>query len=61
MPNVKTIIVINCTQSYEPGQKFPNKLFTKKQGNRREIRKIHVTRQIFESSGPWDIFFEKTK
>ena len=31
------------------------------QGNNRklDVRKIHVTRQIFEASGPLGIFFEK--
>ena len=31
----------------------------KKQGNRRDMRKIHVTRQFFEASGPQGHFFEK--
>ena len=32
-----------------------------KQGNRGDMRKIHVTRQFFEASGPQGHFFEKTK
>ena len=32
-----------------------------KQGNQRDMRKIQVTRQFFEPSGPQDHFFEKTK
>ena len=32
-----------------------------KQGNRGDMRKIHVTRQFFEASGPRGHFFEKTK
>ena len=31
----------------------------KKQGNRGYLRKIHVTRQFFEASGPQGIFFQK--
>ena len=30
-------------------------------GNRGALRKIHVTRQFFEASGPPGNFFEKTK
>ena len=33
----------------------------KEQGNRGDMRKIHVTRQFFEASGPQGSFFEKTK
>ena len=32
-----------------------------KQGNRRDMRQINVTRQFFEASGPRGDFFEKTK
>ena len=31
------------------------------QGNRGDMRKIHVTRQFFEASGRYGDFFEKTK
>ena len=31
------------------------------QGNRTDMRKIHVTRQFFEASGPQGHFFEKNK
>ena len=33
----------------------------KKQANRGDMRKIHVTRQFFEAVGPQGHFFEKTK
>ena len=33
----------------------------KKQGDRGDMRKIHVTRQFFEASDPQGHFFEKTK
>ena len=32
-----------------------------KQGNRKDMRKIHVTRQFFEASGSHGDFMEKTK
>ena len=32
-----------------------------KEGNRGDMRKIHVTRQFFEASGLQDQFFETTK
>ena len=32
-----------------------------KQGNLRDMRKIHVTRQFFEASGPQGHYLEKTK
>ena len=32
-----------------------------KQGNRGDMRKIHVTRQFFEASGRHGDFFEETK
>ena len=32
---------------------------TLQQGNRGDMRKIHVTRQFFKVSGPRDPFFEK--
>ena len=31
------------------------------QGNRGDMRKIHVPRQLFETSGSWHRFFEKSK
>ena len=34
---------------------------TLRQGNRGDMRKIHVTQQFFEASGPQVHFFEKTK
>ena len=33
----------------------------KKQGNQKDVRKIHVTRQFFGAIGPQGPFFEKTK
>ena len=33
----------------------------RKQGNRGDLRKIHVTRQFFEASGRYGDFFEKNK
>ena len=32
-----------------------------KQGNRGDMRKIHVTPKFFKASGPLGDFFEKTK
>ena len=32
-----------------------------KQGNRGDMRKIHVVRQFFEASGPQGLFFKKKK
>ena len=41
---------------YEKLKKRP-----RKQGNREYMRKSHMTRQLFEASGPQGHFFEKTK
>ena len=44
------------------GRTSPLEIETKKkQGNRGDMRKIHLTRLFFEAGGPQRHFFEKTK
>ena len=56
----KHLIVLRCTVPNSNGmgrREWNNHV----QGNRGEMRKIHVTRQFFEASGRHGDFFEKTK
>ena len=47
---------VNCLVSLK---KFNFRRKIDKKGNREDMRKIYVTRQFFEASGPQDHFYEK--
>ena len=67
IPNKQLEDEIPYTRTRQENKKFfYEKKFSydpkkRKQGNRGDMRKIHVTRQLFEASGRHGDFFEKTK
>ena len=50
---------MTLTTAAQKGQRFLKNIIKRKQGNRGDMRKIDVTRNFFETSGPQGHFFEK--
>ena len=49
---------MTLTTAAQKGQRFLKNIIKRKQGNRGDMRKIHVTRQFFEASSSQGHFFE---